>query len=87
MVNPNECQFCYKKTTASNKARHLQTCPVKKAGGCHSNKVIFVNNNPKTKVRNPMTELVVKENERVQMIPNKKKERIISYVSGQSGSL
>ena len=86
MNNPNECQFCYKKTTASNKARHLQTCPVKKAGGCHSNKVIFVNNNPKTKVRNPMTELVVKENERVQMIPNKKKERIISYVSGQSGS-
>ena len=84
--NPNECQFCYKKTTASNKARHLRICPVKKAGGCHSNGVIYVNNNLKTKVRNPMTEVVVKENERVQMIPNKKKERTISYVSGQSGS-
>ena len=40
MNTPNEYQFCYKKTTASNKARHLQTCPVKKAGGSHSNKVI-----------------------------------------------
>ena len=83
--NPNECQFCYKKTTASNKARHLRTCPVKKAGGSHSNKVIFVNNNPKTKARNPMKEIVVRENERVQMIPNKKKERFISYICGQSG--
>ena len=84
--NPTECQFCFKATTKSNKARHLQTCPVKKAGGAHSNKVIYVNNNPKAKVRNPMKELVVKENERVQMIPNKKKERFVSYVSGQAGS-
>ena len=29
--NPNECQFCFQKTTASNKARHPKTCPVKKA--------------------------------------------------------
>ena len=84
--NPTECQFCFKATTKSNKARHLQTCPVKKAGGAHSNKVICVNSDSKSKVRNPMTELVVKENERVQLIPNKKKERFISYVSGQSGS-
>ena len=84
--NPNICEFCFKSTTPSNKARHLKVCPVKKAGGSHSNKVIFVNNNTKTKVRNPMKEIVVRENERVQMIPNKKKERFISYVSGQSGS-
>jgi len=63
MVNPNECQFCYKKTTPANKARHLQTCPVKKAGGAHSNKVIYVNSDP-----------------------NKKKERFVTYVSGQAGS-
>ena len=47
---------------------------------------LLVNNNPKTKIRNPMTELNVKENERVQMITNKKKERFVSYVSGQAGS-
>ena len=84
--NPNECQFCFKKTTSSNKARHLKICSVKKHGGAHSNDVIYVNSDPKKKVRNPMKELVVKENERVQMIPNKKKERFISYISGQSGS-
>ena len=84
--NPNECQFCFKAVTKSNKARHLKTCPVKKAGGAHSNKVIYVNSDPKKKVRNPMKELVVKENERVQLIPNKKKERFVSYVSGQAGS-
>ena len=32
---------------------------MKKAGGSHSNGVIYVNNNLKTKVRNPMTELGV----------------------------
>ena len=84
--NQNECQFCYKKTTPANKARHLQTCPVKKAGGAHSNKVIYVNSDPKTKVRNPMSELVVKDTQKVQMIPNKKKERFVSYISGQAGS-
>ena len=77
--NPNECQFCFQALAKSNKARHLRICSVKRAGGSHSNKVIFVNNNP-------IIELVVKENERVQIIPNKKKERTISYVSGQSGS-
>ena len=84
--NPHECQFCFRKTTPANKARHLQTCPVKKAGGAHSNKVIYVNSDSKTKVRNPMTELVLKENERVQLIPNKKKERFVSYISGEAGS-
>ena len=64
----------------------MKTCSVKKAGGSHSSGVIYVNSNPKANIRNPMSELVVKENERVQMIPNKKKERFISYVSGQSGS-
>ena len=33
-----------------------------------------------------MKEIVVRENERVQMIPNKKKERFVAYVSGQAGS-
>ena len=84
--NPNECQFCFKKTTATNKARHLKTCSVKKAGGEHSSGIIYVNSNPKAKIKNPMTELVVKDTQIVQMIPNKKKERFISYVSGQSGS-
>lgn len=84
--NPNECQFCFKKTTATNKARHLKICSVKKAGGQHSSGIIYVNNNQKSKIRNPMTELNVKDTQRVQMIPNKKKERFISYVSGQSGS-
>lgn len=84
--NPNECQFCFKKTTASNKARHLKICPVKKAGGSTSNKIIYVNNDPKAKIKNPLKEIIVKENERVQMIPNRKKERFVSYISGQAGS-
>ena len=71
--NPNECQFCFKAVTKSNKARHLQTCLVKKAGGSHSNKSYFC-------------QFVVKENERIQLIPNKKKERFVAYVSGQAGS-
>ena len=84
--NPNECEFCYKRTTPANKARHLKTCSVKKAGGQHSSGVIYVNNESKANIKNPMKEIIVKDTQKVQMIPNKKKERFVSYISGQAGS-
>jgi hypothetical protein len=81
--NPNECQFCKKKTTAANKARHMKTCSVKKAGG--SDKIISITD-PKYLKCKSFNSIEVKENEIVQQIPNKKKERQVWYVSGQSGS-
>ena len=85
--NPNECQYCFKKTTSSNKARHLKICSVKnKTFNQKSNDIICVNNKETKQIKNPMTEIKVNDNEIVQMIPNINKECFVSYISGQSGS-
>lgn len=81
--NPHECQYCFKQVTPGNKARHFKICTVKKAGG--SCKLICVMNDQKC-VKEPLNKIVTKDNEIVQQIPNKKKERKVYYISGQSGS-
>ena len=85
--NPYECEYCYRKTTPSNKARHLRNCTVRLAGSPGgSEKIIYISNDPKNKIKNPMKEIVVKENERVQQIPNRKKQRSVFFICGQAGS-
>lgn len=81
--NMDQCPFCFKKTTPANRARHLKVCPVKKAGG--GSKLISISTDGQN-VKEPINEIKVGENEIVQQIPNKNKERSIYYISGQSGS-
>jgi hypothetical protein len=81
--DPYECQYCKKKTTPANKARHMKNCSVKKAGG--SDKIISIAD-PKTLKCKFTLSLEVKPNEVVQQIPNKKKQRMVFYISGQAGS-
>jgi hypothetical protein len=80
--NPNECEYCKKKTTVANKARHLKICSVKKAGG--SSQIISISD--PSCLKKPLYSITVKDNEIVQQIPNSKKQRNVYYISGQSGS-
>ena len=83
--NYNQCEFCFKKVSRNNKTRHLRVCPVRKAGLEKNAKLISVHEFI-PQIKDYFTEYECKDNEKMEVIPNKKQARQIIYVTGKSGS-
>jgi DNA helicase HerA-like ATPase len=84
-LNDDSCEYCYKKTTPSNKARHEKICTVKKkVCGDNNSTILYVVDDPKL-IKNYDKEIKLNDKEYIQQLPNAN-GRSILYVTGASGS-
>lgn len=83
--DPNECQYCCKKTTPKNKARHEKVCPTKKAGIKKDEKIMSVSDR-QPNIKNYMETFQTEPGQVIQHLPNRKQERDILYISARSGA-
>ena len=94
-VSNEKCEYCHKKTTPSNKARHLRACPVKNYGK-GANCTIYSAHRKKPTITTYIEELVIDDNkqkiypivDKLLVLKDGKEiiERAIIYIVGASGS-
>ena len=83
--DPNECQYCCKKTTPKNKARHEKVCSMKKAGIKKDEKIMYASSK-QPNIKNYFETFETEPGQVIQHIPNRKQERDILYISARSGA-
>ena len=95
-VSSEKCEYCFKKISHSNKARHLKICSVKKYGKSAGDCTIYSAHRKKPTIDTYIEELVIDETkqkiypivDKLLVLKDGKEiiERAILYITGSSGS-